>query len=75
GAHNFQEIEEYKGRLIIYSIGNFMYNSLGNYNSYNAISYSLTVRLLFEINDGKFPSSPVQNNDNANDNVRFDKVK
>ncbi len=29
GPHNLQEIEEYKGRLILYSIGNFMYNSLG----------------------------------------------
>jgi len=75
GAHNFQEIEEYKGRLILYSIGNFMYNSLGNYNICNAIPYSLTVRLLFEINDRKLKSQTVQNNDNANDDAQFDKVK
>ena len=37
GPHNLQEIEEYQGHLILYSIGNFMYNSLGNYDKYNAL--------------------------------------
>jgi Bacterial capsule synthesis protein PGA_cap len=51
GPHNLQEIEEYRGRLILYSIGNFMYNSLGKYNTYNALPYSLAVELIFRTGD------------------------
>ena len=49
GPHNLQEIEEYEGRLIFYSIGNFVYNSLGGYNRYNVIPYSLAVKLMFSV--------------------------
>jgi hypothetical protein len=48
GPHNLQQIEQYKGKWIIYSIGNFMYNSYGKYNQYNAPPFSLAVKLIFE---------------------------
>ena len=54
GPHNLQEIEEYEGRLIFYSIGNFVYNSLGGYNRYNVIPYSLAVKLTFRV-EGTIP--------------------
>ncbi|MEJ7642649.1 MAG: CapA family protein [Candidatus Nitrosocosmicus sp.] len=49
GAHNFQEIEEYKGRLIIYGIGNFMYNAINQYGRFNMAPFSLAVKLVFQI--------------------------
>ena len=49
GPHNMQQIEEYKGRLILYSIGNFMFNTLGKYDKHSANPFSLAVRLLFKI--------------------------
>jgi poly-gamma-glutamate capsule biosynthesis protein CapA/YwtB (metallophosphatase superfamily) len=47
GPHNLQQIEQYKGKCIIYSIGNFVFNSLGNYNRYNAPPFGLAINLLF----------------------------
>jgi Bacterial capsule synthesis protein PGA_cap len=48
GPHNLQQIEKYRGKWIIYSIGNFMYNTLGNYGKYNAAPFSLVVKLIFK---------------------------
>ena len=48
GPHNLQQIEQYRGKWIIYSIGNFMYNSMGNYSQYNAPPFSLAVKLIFK---------------------------
>jgi hypothetical protein len=48
GPHNLQQIEQYRGKWIIYSIGNFIYNSYGKYNQYNAAPFSLAVKLIFE---------------------------
>ena len=48
GPHNLQQIEKYKGKWIIYSIGNFLYNSYGKYNQYNAPPFSLAVKLIFK---------------------------
>ena len=76
GPHNVQQIEEYNGKLILYSIGNFVYNSMGNYNSYNAIPFGLTVKLLFKISDRDYPTTHNrQNNANANDDAHFDEIK
>ena len=70
GPHNFQEIEEYKGRLILYSIGNFMYNTLGNYDNYNVNPFSLAVRFIFEVTDRRCPpNSPIQNNSDSNNSL------
>ena len=74
GPHNMQQIEEYKGRLILHSIGNFVYNSLGNYDNYNAIPFGLAVRLMFQTNDIKNPpTQPGQ--DNADNDRSLAKVK
>lgn len=74
GPHNMQQIEEYKDKLIIYSIGNFVYNSMGNYNSYNAIPFSLTVKLLFKTSDRDHAATHIRQN-NANDDAHFDEIK
>ena len=47
GPHNLQQIEYYRGKLIIYSTGNFMFMSLGKYNEHNAPPFSLAVKLIF----------------------------
>jgi poly-gamma-glutamate capsule biosynthesis protein CapA/YwtB (metallophosphatase superfamily) len=48
GPHNLQQIEQYRGKWIIYSLGNFMYNSMGKYSKYNAAPFSLAAKLIFE---------------------------
>ncbi|MBA3978851.1 MAG: CapA family protein [Nitrosopumilus sp.] len=74
GPHNFQQIDEYKGRLILYSIANFLYNSLGNYDNYNASPFSLAVRLVFQLNDrGCLTNKPEQ--DNADNDISLPEVK
>jgi|GEM_PF-471178 len=46
GAHMLQEIELRQGKWIIFSIGNFMFNSPGRYKNYHAPPYSLLARLV-----------------------------
>lgn len=41
GAHCMQEIERYRDRWIVYSIGNFMFNSRGRYQLLSAQPFSL----------------------------------
>ncbi len=41
GTHMFQELEIYNSKWIVYSLGNFMFNSPGRYEKENAHSYSL----------------------------------
>lgn len=45
GAHIVQEIESYRGRWILYSLGNFVFNSPGRYQKENAHPFSLAARL------------------------------
>lgn len=45
GAHMLQEVERYKGRWIVYSLGNFVFNSQGRYEKMGAEPYSLVARL------------------------------
>lgn len=45
GAHMMQEIEQYKGKWIVYSLGNFVFNSPGRYESKNVEPFSLIARL------------------------------
>jgi len=47
GAHALQEIEFYHGKWIIYSLGNFVFNSPGRYKTKNYINVSLIARLRF----------------------------
>lgn len=55
GAHQLQEIELYKGKWILYGLGNFVFHSPGRYDSKEAPPYSLVARLELEEKDGKFP--------------------
>jgi hypothetical protein len=45
GAHMLQEVERYKGRWIVYGLGNFVFNSQGRYEKMSADPYSLVARL------------------------------
>ena len=45
GAHILQEIENYRSRWILYSLGNFVFNSPGRYQKENADPFSLAARL------------------------------
>ena len=51
GSHNFQEIEEYKGRLIFHSIGNFVYNAINRYDRFNTVPFGLMVKVSFQTYD------------------------
>jgi len=46
-AHRFQQIEQYRGRWIVYSLGNFMFNSPGGYAQTHSPPYSLVALLTF----------------------------
>jgi len=48
GAHMMQAIEQYRGKWIAYSVGNFMFNSAGQFAKLGVPPYSLPVRLLVE---------------------------
>ncbi len=45
GSHMLQEIECHQGRWIIYSVGNFVYNSPGRFASNEVVPYGLLCRL------------------------------
>lgn len=47
-AHVLQEIEQYRGKWILYGIGNFMFNAPGRFAGHpNVLPYGLAVELLF----------------------------
>ena len=45
GAHMVQEVEQYKGRWIVYSLGNFVFNTKGRYTEDKKPPYSLIAEL------------------------------
>lgn len=45
GSHNFQEVEAYRGRWILYDLGNFMFLSHGRYGKRNIHPFSMAARL------------------------------
>ncbi|MHC5023609.1 MAG: CapA family protein [Planctomycetota bacterium] len=54
GAHMVQEIERYRGRWILYSLGNFVFNSPGRYRKRKgAIPYSLAAVMNIERRAGR----------------------
>ena len=46
GGHVMQEIERYNGRLILYGIGNFMFNSEGRFRKADTPPFGLPVQLI-----------------------------
>lgn len=70
GAHMFQEIERYKGKLIVYSLGNFVFNSPGRYNSKKwAHPYSLIARIVIP-GSGCGPGGEIRLYPTLTDNLR-----
>ena len=51
GAHMMQEIEYYRGKWIVYSLGNFVFNSQGRYERYGVDPFSLIASL--ELTEGE----------------------
>lgn len=45
GSHMLQEVERYRGRWIVYSLGNFVFLSEGRYGLFDAPPFSLLARL------------------------------
>ena len=57
GAHILQEIEYYKGKWIIYGLGNFVFNSPGRYQKRNVKAYSMAAMLNIQEVGGNIRSS------------------
>jgi hypothetical protein len=53
GAHSIQEIERYKGKWILYSIGNFVFLSEGRFEKLRHPPYSCATQLILADNKGK----------------------
>jgi len=53
GAHQLQEIEQYRGKWILYGLGNFVFHSPGRYASKKTPTYGLVARLDLEETKGK----------------------
>ena len=68
GAHRFQEIESYRGKWILYGLGNFAFHSPGRYDRKSSPSFSLVARLELSDPEGRLQKTlrlyPVQS-DNA----------
>ena len=57
GAHLIQEIEKYKDKWIIYSLGNFVFNSPGRYEQKDAWPYSAIMLLRFSFENNKLKAN------------------
>jgi poly-gamma-glutamate capsule biosynthesis protein CapA/YwtB (metallophosphatase superfamily) len=53
GGHLMQEIEQYKDKWMIYSLGNFVFNSPGRYKKENGWPYSVVSILRFSFENKK----------------------
>ncbi|KQC08908.1 MAG: hypothetical protein APR62_03800 [Smithella sp. SDB] len=53
GAHMMQEIEKYKDKWIIYSLGNFVFNSPGRYQDKGVWPYSAISIMRFSLENNK----------------------
>lgn len=52
GAHQLQEIEWYQGKLIVYSLGNYIYGAPGRYDKKKGFPYSMTLQISFDTRQG-----------------------
>jgi len=46
GSHMMQESEQIDGKWVLFSLGNFVFNSLGRYGKFSAPPYSIAARLV-----------------------------
>jgi len=53
GAHGMQEIERYRGKWIIYGLGNFAFLTRGRYKKKNYPPYSCAAQLILAIGNGE----------------------
>lgn len=72
GAHTIQEIEFYKGKWILYNIGNFIFNAPGRYSSTHAKPYGFIVMLNLSNEQKKLRLYPVYTENHETDyQLRF----
>jgi len=57
GAHMLQQFEQRDGRWVVFSIGNFVFNSLGRYEKMGAPPYSMVAKLIVESEQGALKTS------------------
>jgi poly-gamma-glutamate capsule biosynthesis protein CapA/YwtB (metallophosphatase superfamily) len=62
GPHNLQQIEKYKDHWIVYSLGNFVFNSRGAYDKYNAPPHGLVAKLIFSDRQNNNIMQDISNN-------------
>lgn len=63
GAHTLQTIEEYAGKTVLYSIGNGIFNSDGEYDGYpNALPFGMVAQLVFENSQLFLRLLPIESN-------------
>lgn len=62
GAHMIQEIEKVHDTYVVYSIGNGVFNSDGEYNRRHVAPYSLFVQLIYEDNRFELRLYPIYTN-------------
>lgn len=62
GAHRVQEIEKIKGKWVLYSIGNSIFNSRGRFEKYQSIEYSLLTLLEFNNESIVLKCYPIHSN-------------
>ena len=51
GSHILQNLESYEGKWIVYSLGNFVFNSPGRYKKYDVPPFSAIARILVSENE------------------------
>jgi len=47
GSHTLQEIGRYRGKFLVFGLGNFVYNSPGRFDSYDVLPFGLIGQLVF----------------------------
>jgi hypothetical protein len=56
GSHMMQEIERRADRWVVYSLGNFIFNSHGEYDRHSLPPFSLASKLIFSLEHEKLPA-------------------
>ena len=69
GSHMLQEVEHYRGRWIVYSLGNFVFLSEGRHALFGALPFSLIARLTLVAGEkvGNLRLYPIHTRNETND--------
>ena len=70
GAHVFQRVERYRGRWIVYGLGNFVFLSQGRYDEHDIHPTSMSAELRLSISDANALQAELRLRFIASDNLR-----